>query len=158
MDYRDDGQVFNGSIAWYDYLGATLVGGAVGAAIGAGLGYCLSSISSFAGSSFSFGGSLAQLTSGSVTVIPGVTVTGAEIIVTTGVLALGGVMFFASNNRPGNNRAQNKQYEDAARRAGYDPKKPEVRDALQQIHQYIRKNHLNLGWKALVELIKEWLD
>ena len=158
MDYRDDGQIFNGSIAWYDYLGATLTGAAVGAAIGAGIAYCLPAISSFAGSSFSFGGGAAMLLDGSVVVFPGITVTGTKILATTGVLTLGGIMLFASNNRPGNNRAQNKQYEDAARKAGYNPKDPAVRDALQQIHQYIRKNHLNLGWRALVELIKEWLD
>ena len=42
MDYRDDGQIFNGSIAWYDYLGATLTGAAVGAAVGAGIGMAVS--------------------------------------------------------------------------------------------------------------------
>ena len=39
IDYQDDGQVFNGSVAWYDYLGATVVGGVLGAGIGAGIGY-----------------------------------------------------------------------------------------------------------------------
>ena len=37
------------------------------------------------------------------------------------------------------------------------PKDPRIRDVLNQIHQYIRKNKLNLGWKELLELIKEWL-
>ncbi len=31
IDYQDDGQVFNGSDAWYDYAGATILGGAIGA-------------------------------------------------------------------------------------------------------------------------------
>lgn len=42
IDYRDDGQIFNGSVAWYDYLGATVLGAAIGAGLGA-----------FAGMSFS---------------------------------------------------------------------------------------------------------
>ena len=35
IDYRDDGQIFNGSVAWYDYLGATVLGGTIGAGLGA---------------------------------------------------------------------------------------------------------------------------
>lgn len=80
-------------------------------------------------------------------------------IAMTGISAFGAscIMMFASNNRPGNNRVQNKQFEQAVRSAGYNPKDPIVRDALNEIHQYIRKNKLNLGWKKLLELIKEWL-
>ncbi len=75
----------------------------------------------------------------------------------TGISAFGTTYMSASNNRPGNNRVQNKQFEQAVRFAGYNPKNPIVRDALNEIHQYIRKNKLNLGWKKLLELIKEWL-
>lgn len=78
-------------------------------------------------------------------------------IAMTGISAFGATYMFASNNRPGNNRVQNKQFEQAVRSAGYNPKNPIVRDALNEIHQYIRKNKLNLGWKKLLELIKEWL-
>ena len=39
IDYKDDGQIFNGSVAWYDYLGAAILGGVIGAAIGAAIGY-----------------------------------------------------------------------------------------------------------------------
>ena len=38
-DYADDGEIFNGSVKWYDYLGATLLGGAVGAVVGGAIGY-----------------------------------------------------------------------------------------------------------------------
>lgn len=38
-DYADDGEIFNGSVKWYDYLGATLLGGAVGSVIGGAIGY-----------------------------------------------------------------------------------------------------------------------
>ena len=30
-DHVDYGHIFNGSVAWYDYLGATILGGAIGA-------------------------------------------------------------------------------------------------------------------------------
>ena len=61
-----------------------------------------------------------------------------------------------SNNRPKNNVVQNKQYEDAARKAGLNPKDPDVKDLLREVHQYIRRNKLNLGWKDLVDLIKDF--
>ena len=154
IDYQDDGQIFNGSVAWYDYLGATVLGGAVGAGLGAGIG-------AFAGMSFSFsiptfglvntGGALAFGVTGKI----GLSVTGAQILGAAGLI--GATYMFASTNRPGNNRAQNKQFENAARAAGHNPKDPRIRDVLNQIHQYIRKNKLNLGWKELLELIKEWL-
>lgn len=34
IDYQDDGQIFNGSVAWYDYLGAAVLGGVIGGLIG----------------------------------------------------------------------------------------------------------------------------
>ena len=46
------------------------------------IGYCLPAISSFAGSSFSFGGGAAMLLDGSVVAFPGITVTGTEIMAT----------------------------------------------------------------------------
>lgn len=33
IDYQDDGEVFNGSVKWYDYLGTTVLGGGIGAEI-----------------------------------------------------------------------------------------------------------------------------
>ena len=38
-DYKDDGEAFNGSIKWYNYLGATILGGVIGAVIGGAIGY-----------------------------------------------------------------------------------------------------------------------
>ena len=89
-------------------------------------------------------GTLALVATGTMNL----TVTGAQILGVAGLL--GATYMFASNNRPGNNRVQNKQFEQAARSAGYNPKDPRVRDILNEIHQYIRKNKLNLGWKELL--------
>ncbi len=154
IDYKDDGQVFNGSVAWYDYLGSTVLGGVLGAGIGAGIG-------AFAGMSFSAsfptfgwinsGGSFMFGVAGATTL----TFTGAQALEIAGLLGV--TYLFASNNRPGNNRAQNKQFEQAARAAGYNTKDPRVKDMLNEVHQYIRKKKLNLGWKELLELIREWL-
>ena len=33
----------------------------------------------------------------------------------------------------------------------------DIRDELQKIHRYIRNKKLDLGWKELVDLIKEWI-
>ena len=82
IDYLDDGQVFNGSVAWYDYLGATLLGGAIGAGIGAGVGYIAPQIggalSSFASTSFSLGGGLSLSASGAATMSAGLNITGLK--------------------------------------------------------------------------------
>ena len=133
------------------FLISTLI---IGAIIGAGLG-------AFAGMSFSTslptfewmnaGGSLMFGVTGTTTL----TITGAQILGAAGLICA--TYMFASNNRPGNNRVQNKQIEQATRSAGYNPKDPRVRDILNEIHQYIRKNKLNWGWRELLELIKEWL-
>lgn len=34
IDYQDDGQVFNGSVKWYDYVGGTVTGAVLGAGVG----------------------------------------------------------------------------------------------------------------------------
>jgi hypothetical protein len=63
---------------------------------------------------------------------------------------------FASTNRPGNNSKQNKQIKDAVRNQGIDPKSDEGIDLINEVHKYIRKNKLDLGWKELIELIKSF--
>ena len=104
VDYKDDGEVFNGSVKWYDYLGATVAGGVIGAGLGAGA-------SALAGASFSFsiptfgllntGGSLAFGVTGATTL----TVTGTQIL--QGVGALGSLYLFSYNgNWPGDNPAK----------------------------------------------------
>lgn len=39
VDYFDDGEIFNGSVHWGWYLGATLLGAAVGAGVGMAISY-----------------------------------------------------------------------------------------------------------------------
>ncbi len=149
-DYADDGQIFNGSISAGGYIVNTLVGAAFGGVTGG-----------FASSTFSFAiptFSLAQTSIGTTALVVSastVTIDGA-VVAAAGVLGLGFALF-ASNNRPHNNRVQNKQFHDAARKAGYNPNDPKIKDELEQVHRYIRDNKLNLGWQKLVNLIKEWL-
>ena len=98
IDYKDDGQVFNGSVEWYDYLGATAFGGAIGAGIGAGIGYIAPQIagalSSFASSSFTLGGGMFISASGVATMSTGLTITGTQILQGAGILS--GITIMAS--------------------------------------------------------------
>ena len=98
IDYQDDGQVFNGSVAWYDYLGATVLGGLIGAGIGAGVGYMAPQIAgalnSFASTSFSLGEGLSLSASGAATMSAGLTITGAQILQGAGILS--GITIMAS--------------------------------------------------------------
>ena len=150
-DYQDDYDI-NGSIGWQRYLGYSIIGGAIGAGIGFTIGYFGPTISSY------FGGALSSIGgSQSLAIAGGGTSSAAMIGILGAMLAVGALVLFASNHRPGNNQAQNKQFENAVRKAGYNPKDPTIRDELQKIHRYIRNKKLDLGWKELVELIKEWL-
>ena len=91
IDYQDDGQIFNGSVAWYDYLGATVLGGAAGAAIGAGIGYIApyigSELSSFAAQKFTIGGGTYLAANGELVVSAGLTFTGAQVLQGASLLA-----------------------------------------------------------------------
>ena len=132
-DYKDDGEVFNGSVEWYDYLGATLLGGAIGAGIGAGLEYiapqAAGALSSFANSSFTLGGGMSISASGAAAATAGITITGTEIMVAGGVLAgasvLGGIMMFAKGSGPRfglHNQHENKMFKEAMRQLGVNGK------------------------------------
>lgn len=87
IDCQDDGQIFNGSVKWYDYLGAAILGGTIGAGIGVGVGYALPYISSFASTSFALGGGgLSTSAGGAATISAGVTLTGIQILQGAGIL------------------------------------------------------------------------
>ena len=91
LDYKDDGHIFNGSIKWYDYLGATLLGGVIGAIAGVAVG-------GIAGMSFTAtiptigfvnaGGALSIGITGSVTL----TVSGTQILTGVGLAGLSVMM------------------------------------------------------------------
>ena len=82
IDYQDDGQIFNGSVAWYDYLGATVLGGAIGAVLGAFAGMHFSaSIPTFGW--INSGGALMYGITGTMAV----TVTGAQVLGVAGILS-----------------------------------------------------------------------
>ena len=151
----------NGATGWglfgwtlLGMFGGAVIGGALGAAIGlaapaigAAFSSALSTFSGFLSSSFILGMSA----SGGAIAISGAQITGLAAL-----LAL--IVLFASNGRPKNNSVQDKQYRDAAREAGLDVNDPSVLDDLQEVHRYIRKNKLNLGFKDLVNLIKDFFD
>ena len=104
-DYKDDGEAFNGSVEWYDYLGATLLGGAIGGAAGYVASSLIPAASSFASTTFTIGGGISASAGGAAAATAGITITGAEIMVAGGVLAgasvLGGILMFARTPRSG---------------------------------------------------------
>ena len=97
-DYNDDGEIFNGSVPWYNYAGATVVGGATGGLIG----YAAPAIASFLGTTFT--ASIPTITgSGGALAISSVSisVTGTQIAV--GLAAVAGltVLFARTTKRNG---------------------------------------------------------
>ncbi len=97
-DYKDDGEVFNGSVGLGEYIGNTLIGGAVGTAT-AGLIYAAPSIASTISSSFS-AGSFATATGGAVAV----GLTGEQMAAITVGGAIGIGLMFARIGKSGNYR------------------------------------------------------
>ena len=86
IDYQDDGQIFNGSVAWYDYLGATVLGGAIGAGVGAFAGMSFSaSISTFGW--INSGGTLMFGITGAIEI----TVSGKQVLSVAGALVANGL-------------------------------------------------------------------
>ena len=150
-DRQDDNEV-NGSVGWEPYLGGAMMGGAIGFGIAYFGPQLLALISSSLPALGTAGVTSALAVPGGVTV----TVTGAQIV--GGAIVAGvGIMLFASDHRPGNNKAQNKQIRDAIRRAGYDPNDPKIKDKVNKIETYIRRHKLDYGWKKLFEFVKERL-
>ena len=94
IDYKDDGQVFNGSVEWYGYLGATVLGGAIGAGIGYIAPQIGSALSSFAAQKFTLGAGTYLTASGELAMTAGLTITGAQILQGAGILS--GITIMAS--------------------------------------------------------------
>ena len=153
IDYQDDGQIFNGSVAWYDYLGATVLGGAAGAAIGAGIG-------AFASMSFSAtlptGFAMVQTTAGTTALVATgsmtLTVTGAQILGAAGLL--GATYMFAKGGLP-NNQHQNKQWAEAMRQLGIKDKDL-WRRLHNEVHKYPYQDNLRDLMKLLREILRKW--
>ena len=143
-DYADDGDVFNGSISAEDYVANTLVGGLIGGLTG-GIG----------SSTFTLTLPTLDLVTTSIgtTVLVGgtatVAISGTSILAGAGIL--GSVVMFASNNRPGDNKKQNKQFRDAMRELDITD-----RDQMRRVHDRIKGK--NMGYNELIDFIKEVLN
>lgn len=102
IDYNDDGEIFNNSVKWYDYLGATVLG-----VVGAGIGYFTPQIggalSSFASTSFTLGGGLTYTATGEAIISTGLTITSAQIL-QGGVSILSGIIIMATSWKSGGYR------------------------------------------------------
>ena len=152
IDYQNDGQLFNGDVAWYDYLGATVAGGIVGGVLGAGAGY-------FSTLSWTFTMGASGLTGSGALAIPlSVTITGSEVL--AGIaglgLAAGSIMF--SKHNPGMSsrspRSWLTQEEgiEAMRKFGGDANKAA---------EYLTNKHGGLWHRGAgtdYNMIKKWLD
>ncbi len=152
IDYQDDGQIFNGSVTWYDYLGATVLGGVVGAGIGAGLG-------AFSGMSFSAtfptGFASAQASTGAIALVATettLTLTGTQILGVAGLL--GATYMFAKGGLP-NNQHQNEQWKEAMRQLKIDKKNYLWRKLHDKVQHYPYSTHDTLD--KLIRLLKEIL-
>ncbi|MBE6143818.1 MAG: RHS repeat-associated core domain-containing protein [Erysipelotrichaceae bacterium] len=144
IDYQDDGQIFNGSVAWYDYLGATVLGGAIGAGLGAFAGMSFSaSIPTFGW--INSGGALMYGITGTMAV----TVTGAQVLGVSGALAAGGLLMFAKGNGPrmGHNQYENKQFNSLCNKYKLTKEQRRI------LHDYISGQ--NYSYHEIEQIIKE---
>ena len=146
IDYSDDGSLFNGSVAWYDYLGASVLGGLVGVGLGA-----------FSTLSFTMniptGLAVLQTTTGATMVVAtgavAVTVTGADVLIALGLIIAMGKGF---GPRPGHNQYENKMWDEALRRLDIKNK-----DLARRLHNRIRKYPYQDNLKDLIKLLQKIL-
>ena len=112
IDYQDDGQIFNGSVAWYDYLGATVLGGAIGAGLGAfaGISFSATLPTGFALAQTS-AGTMVLVTTGSITL----TVNGAQILGAAGLLGAT-YMFYKEHTKNARNSTKGKHQKGQTRK------------------------------------------
>ena len=108
---------------------------------------CHSSLT-LSSSAFAFAG--AGTTGGTIVIATGAQIIGASALVS------GMSIMFASTERPGNNRVQNKQVKAILRELGLDPKDGWVKDAVNEIEHSIRAEKLSLGYQALKKVIKRF--
>ena len=154
----------NGATGW-ELVGAifcgAIVGGVFGAVAGAFIGVGGAMIGSGLGMIGGAGG-FAALVGGGVVAAGAAAGLGAVVlggVVVGGGIAIAGLgvhVVFASANRPGNNQVQNKQMRDALRELGQNPNDPYVKDIINDVEKYIRDNRLNLGYKKLKELLRDF--
>ncbi len=146
IDYQDDGEIFNGSVKWYDYLGATVLGGTIGAGLGA-----------FAGMSFSAtlptGFALAQTSAGTMTLVATgsmtLTITGAQILSIIGISGIAIMMFakdpYVEKLKRGMSQKQKEMFqreiEDYKRGEGRGGKDNLIKEILKQIAEYIKQTY-----------------
>ena len=144
IDYQDDGQIFNGSVAWYDYLGATVLGGAIGAGLGAFAGMSFSaSISTFGW--INSGGTLMFGITGTIEI----TVSGKQVLSVAGALVANGLLMFAKGNGPrmGHNQYENKQFNSLCNKYKLSKEQRRI------LHDYISGQ--NYSYKEIEQLIIE---
>ena len=122
----------------------TFMGSVTGAGIGFGIGkFIAGGAAALSGGAFAFAG--------------GGTVSVGATLAKAGIGFLGLNILFASHEKPGNNKVQNKQIRDAIRELGHNPKSPEIKDIINEVEGHIRKNKLSLGYKDLIELLLDFL-
>ena len=151
-DYYDDGQIFNGSVAWYDYLGASVLGGA----IGYGIGYLLApAILASAGtissllSSFGAGNALA-LAGGGVESIASVRV--LEAALATGVLIL-----FAKRAKQ-SGKATSSDHPSWVNENMIDPNKSPQQNATDILNSKYGPGSWRIGPKSEFNQIVKWIE
>ena len=149
VDYKNDGEVFNGDVPWYDYLGATLVGGAAGALLGAAIGYILPPAITIAVPTIGFTVGASGTATLCVVAVPVAISTTAVGVVATALGTLAAGIMFAKGFGPrmGHNQHENKQIDDLCKKHHL------TKDERRRLHEEI--SHQNYTYEQIEELIWE---
>ena len=155
IDYYDDGKIFNGSVAWYDYVGASALGGAIGYGIGYLFGPALTAFAGATLFSVTFPSTAVMGAGGSVALVGGATlcVTGADIL--TAAAAAGALILYAKGFGPrmGHNQHEKQQWDEAMKQLGIKNK-----DLIRRLHIEKNKYPYQDTLKGLLEVLREILS
>ena len=147
IDYSDDGSLFNGSVAWYDYVGSVVLLGAVGATLGA---LATTSITA----TIPTGLGVVQTTAGTTAVVvtstATVTIAGAQVAAVAATAILGGTVLFAEHTK---NKRRSTHDKHTRRRSGA----PEKKDARMKYRKWKRPKGMLIAFlKRLIEFLLDY--
>lgn len=138
----------------YDFNSSYALGMGAGALLGAGVAYAAPFIGQFMSTSWSFGSQASISSAGQMILTGGITLTGTQILVGTGTLALGLTYLFSKGHGPrmGHNQYENQQFRNVMKTLGIQRSDPRWRFA----HDSIQGMDLD-DYQELLEYIKTTL-
>ena len=152
-DYKDDGEVFNGSVTAGEYIGNTVIGGGIGALAGAAVG-AMPAISSAVGAAASASG-VGFATAGGGAAVAAVSV--EQVLVGAGAIALISNVLFSSKKSKISGKEGSTEKPSWVNQGMLDPSKSAIENATRLLNEKWGINKWHKGANTEFNKIVKWL-